>query len=311
MRNWFCCLFIATFASVPGSGESPVNRENDIDMTRYLPGKNDLAGWHARDDPQIARGDDLYLLIDGAAEIFHEYGFKRAVILSYGSEKGRSVNLEIYEMDDPAGAYGIYTFRTGGGGEEISIGDGGCLEDYYLNFWKGSFLVTVIGFDTKEETIDGIIAIAKAVETRIEEHGKKPHLTDLLPTSDLKHNGIKYLKGNLALYNNYEFDKTNIFGLSEGVIGTYGTHKIFIFSYKDEADSRKWFMNGTDRLRTSPAFHDFTQHENGCTMRDRSGNHLRIEPYRNFIIFVLGTENDTKSLMNKQRTRIDNLKRNR
>lgn len=307
MRNRLCCLIIATFASVPGSVENPLNRENDMDVTRYLPGRNDLAGWYALDDPQIARGEDLYLLIDGAAEIFHEYGFKQAVIRSYGSENGKSINLEIYEMEDPSGAYGMFTFRTGEGGEEISIGDGGCLEDYYLNFWKGSFLVTVIGFDTAEETVDGVIAIAKAVEARIEEEGEMPTLTALLPASDLKLNGIEYLKGNLALYNNYEFDKTNIFGLSEGVIGAYRTHRIFLFSYKNEADAQKWFMNGADRLRTSPAFNDFTRYENGCTMRDASGNHLRIEPHRNFIILVLGAENDTKNLTNKQRERIDRL----
>ncbi len=306
MRNWYCLSFMAVMVLAPRYCACSTNPENDTDVMQYLPGENDLEGWYALDDPQIARGEDLYLLIDGAAEIFHEYGFKQAVIRSYGNENGKSINLEIYEMEDPSGAYGVYTFRTGEG-EEISIGDRGRLEDYYLNFWKGSFLVTVIGFDTDEETIDGIIAVAKAVEARIEEKGEMPHLVSLLPLSGLKPNGIKYLRGNLALYNNYEFDKTNIFGLSEGVIGMYGTCRIFLFSYKDDADSRKWFMNGAGRLETSPAFHDFTWCVTGCTMRDGGGNHLRIEPYRNFIILVLGVENDVNRLMKEQISRIDHL----
>ncbi len=306
MRKWYCLLLLLVIASNPRYYPCTANPGNDTDVTRYLPGENDLTGWYALDDPQVARGEDLYLLIDGAADIFHEYGFKQAIILSYGNVNGRSVNLEIYEMEDPSGAYGIYTFRSCEG-EEIPIGGGGCLEDYYLNFWKGSFFVTVIGFDTDEKTVDGVIAIARGVEARIEEEGEKPHLIRFLNENDLRPNGIKYLRGNLALYNNYEFDKTNIFGLSEGVIGMYGTYRIFLFSYKDGADSRKWFMNGADRLKTSTTFHDFTRYENGCTMRDGSGNHLRIEPYRNFIIFVLGTENNTEGSMKKQISRIDRI----
>jgi hypothetical protein len=285
-----------------------VKQERAPDVKMYLPDKSELPVWSASGDPQVARGEDLYLLIDGGAEIFIEYGFKQAIMQSYVNENEKSINLEIYEMDDSSSTFGIYTYRTGEGCEEISIGNDGCFEDYYLNFWKGNFLVTVIGFDSDKETIGGVKTIAKAVEVRIKEGGGKPHLTGILPVNGLKPNGIKYLKGNLALYNNYKFDSANIFGLSEGVIGIYGDHKVFIFSYKDEAECWKWFLNGVNVLETSSDFHEFTKYENGCTMRDRSGNHLRIEPYRNFILIVLRTSKNTKNIMAKQKTMIDHSK---
>ena len=308
MRKLFFSLVVLLFVTAPHIDICSAEQGNNPDVTQYLPAKSDLTGWTAVDEPQIAQGEDLYLLIDGAAEIFLEYGFKEAVMQSYRNGNEKSINLEIYEMKDPSSAYGIYTFRTSTRGKGISIGNDGRIEDYYLNFWKGNFLVTVIGFDLEAETVDDITTIAKAVEVRIKEDGRKPPLTGILPVNGLKPNGIKYLKGNLALYNNYKFDSANIFGLSEGVIGTYEGHKVFLFSYTDETKCRKRFVDGLNHLKTNPDFHDLTRYEDGCTVRDKSGKHLRIEPYRNFIIFVLGTEKNTMDLMTRQKTRIDHSK---
>lgn len=308
MRKLFISLLVVVFVTVCHIGRGSAEQEHGPDVIQYLPGKSEPAGWSALDNPQVARGEDLFLLIDGAAEIFLEYGFKQAVFQSYRNENEKSINLEIYEMENPSSAYGVYTFRTGETGKAISVGNEGCIEDYYLNFWKGNFLVTVIGFDSDKETVDGIKMIAKTVEARIKEEGRKPDLTGLLPVKDLKPNGIKYLKGSLALYNNYEFDKANIFGLSEGVIGMYGDHRIFLFSYKDETECREWFQKGTDRLKTNPRFRDFTGNDNSCTVTDRNGSHLRIEPYRSFVILVLGPEKNTKNIMAKQKTMIDHFK---
>jgi hypothetical protein len=312
MRNIFLLLISAVVvsAAVPVGGY-PDDREADRDVTRYLPGEDAIVGWSASGDPQVAGGEDLYLLIDGGAEIFTEYGFERAVMQSYESASGEAINLEIYEMDNPFSAYGIYSFRRGEGGEEIAVGDEGSLEDYYLNFWKGRVLVTVIGFDTDSETLGGVEAIARAVAARIEDGGQKPPLIKLLPPDGLKPQSIKYLEGNLALYNSYELDRKNIFGMSEGVIGAYDGYKILLLAYKNEVESGKWFLSGAKQLKDSPRFHDFTRHDDACTMRDDRGGHLRIEPYRNFIIVVLGAEKDTRHIMSMQKKLIDDSSRER
>jgi len=305
MRKYLLQIFLTAFAVAICSGRCSAYQENGTEVLRYLPDENDLAGWSELGNPQTARGDDLYLLIDGGAEIFLEYGFEETVLQSYVNGNEKSINLEIYKMEDSSGAYGMYTFRTSEGCKAVPIGDEACIEDYYMNFWKGSFIVTVIGFDTDEETVEGVKTIARAVAARIKESRKKPSLTGFLPEKGLRPNGIKYIRGNLALYNNYELSKSNIFGLSEGVIGVYGDHNIFLFVYIDETESRKWFLNGVDSLKSNPDYHDLEKHENGCSMRDKGGSHLRIETCRNYIIFVLGTKENTESIMIRQRTRID------
>ena len=66
-------------------------------------------------------------------------------------------------MQSSAAAYGVYTFKTSSQGEKIPVGTDGFLEEYYLNFWKGPYVVTVIGFDSEKETLDAILLAARKV----------------------------------------------------------------------------------------------------------------------------------------------------
>jgi len=298
MRYRIIYLFIIVLFAAACS-----SRAEKPDVLHYLPVKEDLAGWSPLGDPQVADGEDLYLLINGAAELYMEYGFEQAVFQSYGNENEGTINLEIYKMSDSHAAYGMYTFRTSPGGNAISIGNDASLEDYYLNFWKGRLFVTVIGFNTEEETINGIKTVAEAVAARIEEEGQAPRLAGLLPAEGLE--GVKYLRGNLALFNNYEFDKANIFGVYEGVIGLYGDHRILLFSYGDETESGIWLLNGIEKLESNPRFHDFTRVGNKYTVIDKNGDHMRIEACRSYLIIVLGSEEKTEDIVLEQKARLD------
>ncbi len=260
------------------------------DISSLLPKKDKVGTWRPVGSFENAIGEDLFLLINGGAEIYHEYGFKKAIIQSYEDENGKSINLEIFEMNDATSAYGIYTFKTSAKGKEIPLGNEALFEDYYLNFWKGNFLITLTGFDSEKETIDGISTIAKVVDAKIKSKGQKPQLLDLLPEENLKTHGIKYLKGNLALFNNYEFGSGDIFGLKEGVIGDYIEYKIFIFKYLDRSESGKWFENARNKIKVSARSDPYdTPVSSDYSMVSRNGDHIFLKRYQEYIIIVIGT----------------------
>jgi len=261
------------------------------DISYYCPKAGEVEEWHPEGAAQTAKGEDLFLLINGGAEIYYEYGFEQAIYQTYSRENGQSINLEIYEMDGPQSAYGIYTFKTGKGGKSVYVGHEGWLESYYLNFWKGNFLVTVIGLDAEQEAWDGLAEIAKIVAAKIELPLQRPQIINYLPQVNLKENGITYIKGNLGLFNQYEFDSKNIFGLKEGIIGDYGDYSVFIFRYKDQDESLKWFESAQNHLNKSGRFSDFIVREQQFSMMDHQGSRLTIRPYRHTIIIVLGTMN--------------------
>ena len=117
------------------------------DLSGLLPASGEVAGLTLSDTPQGYRGDDLYQMIDGGADIYHEYGFRQVLSAEYVDGRGKIIKLEMYEMESPAAAYGIYSFKVGEGGKALAIGQEALLEDYYLNFWKGNLQVTLIGQD--------------------------------------------------------------------------------------------------------------------------------------------------------------------
>ena len=254
----------------------------------YCPQTGEVEGWHPEGEMQIAKGEDLFFLINGGAEIYYEYGFNQAVYQTYDAENGKSINLEIYEMDSPGSAYGIYTFKTGKAGKPIDVGHDGWMEAYYLNFWKGNFLVTLIGFDSEQETLNGLMEIAKTVDTKIKVPVERPQLANYLPKDNLKENGITYIKGNMGLFNQYEFDSKNIFGLKEAIIGDYGEYSVFIFRYNDQQESLKWFESAKNHLKKSSRFSDFTALDHMFSMTDSKSNNLTIKPYHHTILIVSG-----------------------
>ncbi|MFC1583838.1 DUF6599 family protein, partial [Candidatus Neomarinimicrobiota bacterium] len=207
-------------------------QDNSKSLDTLLPRNDELAGWFADGEPEVAVGEDLYLLINGGAEIYHEYGFKRAIFQRYTDEEVNALNLEIYEMDSSQAAYGIYTFKTGNEGRSFNISREGWLESYYLNFWKAKYLVTITGLSPGTDMTKNISKMAELVSPKISGSSEKPSLISFLPAEKLLDNGISYIKGNLTLFKYYFLDTKNIFSFSEGVVGQYEEYSVFIFRYK-------------------------------------------------------------------------------
>ena len=127
----------------------------------------DISGWRQEYEPEIYVGDSLFELINGGAEVYHRFGFVQALAAQYADDGGRSISLEVFEMKDVEGAMSIYSDKTGGSGEPLQIGDEAAVEDYYLNFRTGRFLVTITGFDSEPETTEGILLLARAVAAQL------------------------------------------------------------------------------------------------------------------------------------------------
>ena len=79
-------------------------------ISTHLPTSGELKPWKSFGPREIYKGEALYLWIDGGASIYMEYGFEQAVTERYLGPDSQLITLELYEMEDPTSAYGIYTF---------------------------------------------------------------------------------------------------------------------------------------------------------------------------------------------------------
>ena len=218
-RGFRAALFLVGLSIAGAWAASGLFKEGPL--RAYLPDGNAAPGWTKDGEPQEYEGEELYTYIDGGAEIYQEYGFRRIIIQDYKDAKGKSVSLEIFEMETPAAAFGMFSFKRSGSGKTVALGAGAELEAYYLNFWKGRFLVTLTGFDEAPETVDGLTAVAGIVDSKIREAGEAPGLVGALPDKGLRTGSVKYLKGLLGLNNVYNFYTARGLTFTEAVKGDY------------------------------------------------------------------------------------------
>ena len=158
--SWFMVFFPPIFSQA----EEPRTKES---LLHLMPLESDLGGWKLDGEPQTAEGIRLFELINGGAEEYVKEGFRRAVTATYRNHEGKRINLDIFEMLSPEGAKSIQRKKAGDKGQKVSVGEEAALEDYYLNFRKGAFQVTLSGYDSQRETLEWLLRLACLVAERI------------------------------------------------------------------------------------------------------------------------------------------------
>jgi hypothetical protein len=202
-----------------------------------MPSADATRGWTVSDTARVYPGKDLYLFIDGGADLFLEYGFERALAAEYRNADAATLSLEVYEMRDPAAAYGIYSIRSGEGSPAAALGQEAISRPYYSMFWKGKFYVSVAVSDSSSPCRNGMMAVAHAVDRAIAESGKKPGLVELLPKDDLRK--LRYISGYLGFSAARALDLQGIFPATDGAVGSYGDHTLVVMRYPTADDAER------------------------------------------------------------------------
>lgn len=276
-----------------GAGGCLTPQTQHLSLRAFLPGPEELPDWERDGEPQHFAGEDLFHYIDGGAEIYFEYGFKRVIVQDYKAETGDRLSLEIFEMDSPESAYGIYTFKTSPDGESISLGDDGQLADYYLNLRKGPFLLTITGLDPAANAQKSILALARSVEAKIGPSAPRPALVSCLPARGLEPQSIKYFKGALSLYNSYPFFRTDVFAFSAGIKGDYESgYSLFVFEYLDSPTARLRFAESGRGFAAGGRFRDFTEGPGVFQVKDDRGKRIFATVKERHILLLVGGEDE-------------------
>lgn len=139
------------------------------DLARFLPSPEGIDGWRAVDTVATYAGQNLFLLINGGAELYHKHGFLQVVSQTFEDSTGHQISLECYEMNSGDGARTIYESKISQDGESLPIGDAATLNSYYLNFYRDNYLVTLVGYDSDPVTVEGLKRLAELMSQKIDD----------------------------------------------------------------------------------------------------------------------------------------------
>ena len=241
------------------------------ELTDYLPTPDELSGWEAEDAPQQVKGDELFSLIDGAAEVYFEYGFSRALQQFYANDQDQALQIEIYEMADSEAAFGIFSFHAGNEGKPIAIGKDGIIGEYYLSFWQGVYFVMLSVSEPEPELLDILKQIAQTMIAKLPAEGERPALATRLFAQQAAPLAVKYIRGTLGLFNLTTFNADVANGFDDGAIVDYEGFEAVLLHYRSEQALAASFEQSRNRFESGAAIRDFIKEAQSFSFINEDG----------------------------------------
>jgi hypothetical protein len=138
--------------------------------------------WKAEAPPSSFDRKTVYDELDGGAEVYLEYGLRSLRVQKYSAPQAPGLTFDLFEMDDPAGAFGAFTFEHQDDG--AGIGQGSEYGGGLLRFWQGRYFGFVQAERETPASREAVLALGKAVAGRLGGPGKKPAMAGVLPKED-------------------------------------------------------------------------------------------------------------------------------
>lgn len=263
--------------------------ENIIDL---LPTQADLPDWKLESEPGVYVGDDLFLLINGGADIYHEYGFDKVVSANYTDPFQNRIQAEIYQMNEDEAAYGIFSLMQQS--KEWSSNAFGLLSvttSDYIAFWKSKYYV-IFSWSSRQHIDKPMLEkIAAIVDGKISENGQYPALVNHFEPNGVQNRKV-YIKGNLGLSNFYYFDYKNIFNFKEGLAYSTDQYHVILFKYPDAGSASDKLAGARQNISSNKRFSDVANAFQGFTCADNKGNFIQVRGENNFIIVIVRLDKD-------------------
>ena len=246
---------------------------------------------------------NLYDYINGGAELYISYGFKKVVSKSYSAENQPDILVDIFDMNSPKDAYGVFMYSA----ENVSglVGQGTQLSKGAMLFWMDHYFVSILAWPETPESKETMMKIARTIEKGIGKTGELPGIIDILPEKGLDRMSIRYFHHYAWLNSHYYIASENILLIeddTEAVIAKYGEsdHQsiLLVIEYPSGEKTAEASGNFIGNYLPELQGNRFLQVEDGTyTGIDRENNTL-------IIVFNASSGNDIETLFKSVKDKI-------
>jgi hypothetical protein len=188
-----------------------------------VPSDGFAPGWKRADKVRTFIEKDLFNHIDGGAELYLEFGFRRVSVQSY-TDGEAELEFELYEMTEPDAALGIYLMNAGRETPWAEIPARNSSEEAQVVAVKGSFYVKINNFTAGAALRPAMIALAQAALERLPDSPAGSPLA-LLPEEGLLPGSARLIRGPVGLQPFYTFGEGDILGLGGKTFAAVGQYR--------------------------------------------------------------------------------------
>jgi hypothetical protein len=180
-------------------------------------------GWDKAENVEKFKANNLYGHINGGAELFLEFGFQELQVQRY-SKNDFELNLEIYHMENPTAALGIYLMKCGketplpglatrntGNAYQITAVKGDCF--FQVNNFSGEADFFPVMKTALEFILDQIPATAPI------------KIFELLPHENRVVGSEKLIRGPYALQPIFTFGDGDVLLLNREIFAVFGDYQ--------------------------------------------------------------------------------------
>lgn len=189
----------------------------------------------------------LFDYIDGAAELYLAYGFQSLTVRRLEKSGQPPIILELYEMETPEDAFGVFSFERQD--EEIGIGQGSEFGGGLLRFWKGKYLGAVYAEGEGPEIEKTVIKCGQLIAQAIPQTAPLPKIIHFLPVGYLE-KSLRYLKNHILLNQRFFIASQNLLNINrqtEAVLVQYLRYKqrmhLLFIRYPNLEEAQKAWKN--------------------------------------------------------------------
>jgi hypothetical protein len=244
-------------------------RNSKSNIYRKLP--DSLGKWTAESIIYFNDKESLYDYIDGGAELYISYGFKSAASRKYLKAGQPEVVVEIFDMDTPENAYGVFSNTRYK--EDYTFGQGSQYVEGTLFFWKSRYYVSIMTTEETNESKKMIYELGKIIAGEIKETGKKPDVLNLLPLDGLDRSSVLYFHHYIWVNSFYFIADENFLLIddsTDAVLAKYGPSDsrcyLLIIKYDDSETAFKAYNNFIDEYFPDGEFKEIIQLEDKTWM---------------------------------------------
>ncbi len=181
----FAVAFVQAQSSAPRSSDTSQKQFASL-LREPLPGHAS-----AQAPPSFYNSDNLYQYIDGGADIYLLYDFKKVLHQDFKSGAAE-FTVDIYQMDNPDDAFGIYAAERSPTYKFIAIGVEGYRDRGILNFLQDHYYVKLSGSGTNADTL--LDQVARLLSERMGGRHTLPLLLEKLPREHRVPHSEQYVK---------------------------------------------------------------------------------------------------------------------
>jgi hypothetical protein len=223
----------------------------DTSLFRLLPDRE--MGLVIESEQIIETREDFYAYINGGAELYLHYGFKKLGKRTYLLNEDKQIKAEVFDMGAPKNAYGVFSYSKDT--VNTSIGQQGQYLGGSLIFWQDRYYVSVFARRENQAVKETILKMGEGISESIGTKAPLPGVFHIMPDKDLVQGSTFYFHHH-AWQNKYNFiSHDNIFHLDQETTallsryrGTQSFYHLLLVEYPDAKAAKKAYKTSTRSL---------------------------------------------------------------